>query len=90
MDITSGVKGIKCPICQTSLVFSLATSRKAKRKKAFVMVKCPGDGRHFRGFISDQKFVGKLVDSSLKRTLDSPGPSTAAGTGRGRGNGIRQ
>ena len=71
---------IRCPICGEGLKFSLATSRKAKRKKAFIMLVCPKDGRHFRGFISDQQFVSQLVDSN-------PQDWTQASTGRGTGTG---
>lgn len=55
---------IGCPICHKPLRFSVATSRRSKRKKLFVMLVCPSDGRHFRGFISDQGFVRRLVDQT--------------------------
>ena len=58
------MNGIQCPICKVALRISLATSRKATKKKAFIMLVCPMDGRHFRGFISDQEYVGRFVDSS--------------------------
>ena len=53
---------IRCPLCGEPLRFSLATSRKAKVKKSFVMLICPEDGRHFRGFIGDQDFVRQTVE----------------------------
>ncbi len=63
-----------CQVCGAALTFKLATSRKAKIKKVFVMVVCPTDGRHFRGFISDQGYVGRLVDR-----LGSSGTGTGVG-----------
>ena len=70
---------VKCPICAEPLRFSIASSRKAKRKKAFVMLVCPKDGRHFRGFISDQQWVGRLVEAQTDTD------SRPTGTGRGTG-----
>ena len=71
---------INCPICTHALKFSLATSRRAKRKKAFVMLVCPDDGRHFRGFISDQQWVGRVVEAQVDTNPASPV--------RGKGTGI--
>ena len=65
------MKNVKCPICSESLRFSLATSRKAKHKKTFVMLVCPNDGRHFRGFISDQAWVGRLIEANSDTNSDS-------------------
>ena len=55
------LKNVGCPLCQAPLRFSLASSRRAKRQKHFVMLVCPIDARHFRGFISDQSYVSKLI-----------------------------
>ena len=71
---------VKCPICAEPLRFSIATSRRSKRKKAFVMLVCPTDGRHFRGFISDQEWVGRLMEDAVDTKL--------ASTGMGGGTGI--
>ena len=38
-----------CPVCGDVLQVNLARGRKAG--KAFLMLICPRDGRHFRGFI---------------------------------------
>jgi len=62
------------------LKFSLATSRRAKRKKAFVMLVCPTDGRHFRGFISDQQWVERLVDAHVDTKLATTGTGEGTGT----------
>ena len=63
---------VKCPVCAAVLTVSPAKSRKAKRPKVFLMLMCPADGRHFRGFISDQAVVQRVMDA-------------ATGTGRGTG-----
>ena len=55
---------IPCPVCSTSLKLSPARSRKAKKPKIFLMLVCPKDGRHFRGFIQDIEFVGRVVDAA--------------------------
>ena len=52
---------ILCPICKTPLEVRLAHSRKAKRKKVFIMWVCPIDGRHARLFINDQTYVRQVL-----------------------------
>ena len=49
-----------CPVCGVSLSFRLAHSRR-KTAKPFVMIVCPVDGRHMRGFIGDRQFVSSVV-----------------------------
>lgn len=51
---------IKCPICRKSL--SVRPSKGRKSNKPFIMFVCPEDGRHFRGFITDQQYVKKVMD----------------------------
>lgn len=46
---------VPCLICGTCL--SLRTARGRKSNKAFLMLVCPVDGRHFRGFITDLNYV---------------------------------
>ena len=41
---------IKCPICANPLSIRMAKGRKSN--KLFIMLVCPLDGRHFRGFIT--------------------------------------
>ena len=55
---------IGCPVCGTGLRISPAKSRKAKNPKAFLMLICPVDGRHFRGFINDRDFVASALESA--------------------------
>ncbi len=64
---------IPCPVCSTGLQLSPARSRKSKKPKTFLMLVCPADGRHFRGFIQDVEFVGRVVDAA--------GISASTGTG---------
>ena len=56
------MKTIACPICKTPLQVHLAHSRKAKRKKVFIMWVCPIDGRHARLFINDQTYVRQVLE----------------------------
>ena len=46
---------VPCLICATPLSLRLARGRKSG--KPFLMLICPQDGRHFRGFINDQTYV---------------------------------
>ena len=49
----------RCPVCSEPLAMRLAEGRKSG--KPFVMLVCPGDGRHIRAFISDRDFVGSVI-----------------------------
>jgi hypothetical protein len=49
----------KCLICGEELQLKLAKGRKSG--KAFLMLFCPYDGRHFRGFICDRPYVGEFI-----------------------------
>ncbi len=53
---------IPCPICNGPLRLSPARSRKAKQPKVFLMLACPQDGRHFRGFINHQPYVREVLN----------------------------
>jgi len=67
------MNNINCPICSNPLSVTVAKGRKSN--KPFIMLKCDKDGRHFRGFITDQDYVKKvLAEQSLK------------GTGKGMGH----
>ena len=57
------MKQVGCPVCGVALRLSPARSRKSKNPKTFLMLACPEDGRHFRGFISDQEFVERSLDA---------------------------
>ena len=49
-----------CLICRTPLSVRAAYGRKSG--KPFVFLVCPVDGRHFRAFIADAKYVQAIVD----------------------------
>ncbi len=53
------MKEINCPICSNTLSVKLAKGRKSN--KLFIMLVCGKDGRHFRGFITDQTYVERVL-----------------------------
>jgi hypothetical protein len=53
-------QGLQCPVCGEQLAFQIARGRKSG--KAFLMVKCLRDGRHFRGFVGDRDYVQRLIE----------------------------
>ena len=55
---------VQCPVCAAELRISPAKSRRAKHPKVFIMLVCPEDGRHFRGFINDQAYVNRVLDAA--------------------------
>ena len=58
---------IKCPICSNTLLVKVAKGRKSN--KPFIMLVCGKDGRHFRGFVTDQPYVKKVLgEHSLQGT----------------------
>ena len=57
--MTSLAQSIPCLICRVQLTVRLARGRKSG--KPFIMLICGRDGRHFRGFITDQNYVGELL-----------------------------
>ena len=52
---------LQCPVCGDPLSLQIATGRKSG--KAFLMLKCLRDGRHFRGFITHRPFVESLIQN---------------------------
>ena len=80
-------------VCRKSLALRLAKGRKSG--KPFIMLICPVDGRHFRGFITDQTYVGGVLSllegqiPALERGEDgdfSPTSSRRPKTNLERGN----
>lgn len=63
------MKEINCPICSEPLSIRIAKGRKSN--KAFIMLKCDKDGRHFRGFITDQNYVHEVLSSLRGRSKGS-------------------
>lgn len=54
------MNNISCPICTNPLSVRVAKGRKSN--KPFIMLVCKQDGRHFRGFITDQTYVKKVFE----------------------------
>ncbi len=52
--------GVRCLVCKGALEVRLAKGRKSA--KTFLMLVCPVDGRHFRGFINDQDYVKGVLE----------------------------
>ena len=50
---------LPCPVCQAPM--ALRTCQGRKSGKPSLMFICPHDGRHFRGFITDQKYVAGVL-----------------------------
>jgi hypothetical protein len=62
-----------CPVCGSVLTARLATGRRSG--KAFVMLICPIDGRHFRGFITHRPYVKQVLDKLESITNQKEGSS---------------
>ena len=54
------MKQAPCPVCGVPLTVRLARGRKSG--KTFVMLLCAQDGRHFRAFINDQRYVAQVLE----------------------------
>ena len=50
-----------CPVCKNQLSMKLAKGRKSNIPS--VMLWCPNDGRHFRGFIAYKPYVEKVLEN---------------------------
>jgi hypothetical protein len=57
--MTSAASVVPCLICGTPLTLRLARGRKSG--KPSIMLICPIDGRHFRGFITHRDFVAAVL-----------------------------
>ena len=53
---------INCPICSAAMAVRNAKGRKSN--KPSIMLVCPRDGRHFRGFITDQSYVRQVLEKN--------------------------
>lgn len=62
-----------CPVCTSPL--DIRPSRGRRSGKPFLMLICPHNGRHFRGFITDPTFVRSVTELG----------TDAEGRGGGRG-----
>ena len=63
---------VPCLICRQPL--TIRPSRGRKSGKPSLMVICPVDGRHFRGFINDQAYVKEVL-----ARLEGHSPSSNGG-----------
>ena len=50
---------ISCLVCHGPLELRVAHGRKSQ--KPFLLLICPVDGRHFRGFIADKEYVARVI-----------------------------
>ncbi len=57
--MTTPSQQMPCLVCGTQMAVRIAKGRKSH--KPFIMVICPEDGRHFRGFCGDSEFVQRLL-----------------------------
>lgn len=63
---------LQCPVCGSAIDIRLAKGRTSG--KAFLMVVCPTDGRHFRGFINDRDYVANVVTKLERLSAEASGP----------------
>jgi hypothetical protein len=57
--MTVAASAVPCLICGTPLTLRLARGRKSG--KPSIMLICPIDGRHFRGFITHRDYVAGVL-----------------------------
>lgn len=50
---------MRCPVCGAELGSIFTKSQRSNRQA--VMLMCPVDARHFRGFVNDPKWVSEAV-----------------------------
>ena len=67
------MKTIGCPVCTNPLSVTVAKGRKSN--KPFIMLKCNTDGRHFRGFITDQSYVKRVLSENEPEGTGTEGGS---------------
>jgi len=65
------MKEINCPICSKPLSVRVAKGRKSN--KPFIMMVCQEDGRHFRGFITDQNYVKNVLEEQVFKGTGTEG-----------------
>ena len=61
-------KLIPCLVCEGPLELRLTKGRKSG--KAGLMLICPRDGRHLRGFITDREYVDRVLARSQEQEPD--------------------
>ncbi len=68
--MTATTNPMPCLVCRTQLEIRLARGRKSG--KAFLMVICPEDGRHFRGFVGDRDYVQQVAEAAGVKESEAP------------------
>lgn len=53
------MSSVNCPVCSHRL--DMGPRENARNGRIFLMLVCPEDGAHFRAFINDRDYVGKVV-----------------------------
>jgi hypothetical protein len=72
--MTTSASAVPCLICDTPLMLRLVRGRKSG--KPFLMLICPVDGRHFRGFITYRDYVAGVL-----ARLEGQTPTPESGVG---------
>ena len=67
------MNSIGCPVCTNPMSVTIAKGRKSN--KPFIMLKCNTDGRHFRGFITDQSYVKRVLSENEPEDTGTEGGS---------------
>ena len=62
----STIPAVPCLVCGRNLEIRNSTGRKSG--KPFLMLICPEDGRHFRGFITHQGFVREVMEKLVSES----------------------
>ena len=70
-----------CPVCGIDI--SVRPARGRKSNKPFIMLICPADGRHLRGFITDQAYVNEVANRLEGHTPNKPSLRESSGISRG-------
>ena len=74
-----------CPVCGIDI--SVRPARGRKSNKPFIMLICPADGRHLRGFITDQAYVNEVANRLEGHTpYKREEPSLQGSSGVSKGN----
>jgi hypothetical protein len=77
--MTTSASAVPCLVCGIPLMLRLARGRKSG--KPFLMLICPVDGRHFRGFITQRDYVAGVL-----ARLEGHTPDSESGVGLDYGN----
>ena len=82
--MNNSTQQLPCLVCGIQLQVRVATGRKSG--KPFIMVVCPEDGRHFRGFVGDKDYVERVARAAGIQGSDTPPAASGVGVGVGLDN----